>query len=120
MVTTAQAAETTTPDQPSEELLVCELKLQNARVANQDLTARVTACEEALDLADKAINSQADTIRELDVQNVRLQKSLDYAIAEAARSEARADAWYRNPNFVAPMGLIFGFLAGAYVTKRVQ
>ena len=75
---------------------------------------RISDCEAALDSADEAINSQATTIDALSAQNDRLQRSLDFAVSEAAR----AKAWYNDPKYVAPIALVLGVALGAYAAKR--
>ncbi len=81
---------------------------------------QIKACEETLDACDKAVDKQAELIESLSAQELRLQKALDYQISETAAARASADAWYRQPSVVAPIAAILGFVAGAYVTKRVQ
>jgi uncharacterized coiled-coil protein SlyX len=91
-------------------------------VASQ--TARADECadllNEANDLltqADYIIDKQSNTIDLLTDQNDRLQKALDYSLAEAASAKAAQQAWYRDPKVVAPVTFVLGVALGAYVVK---
>jgi chromosome segregation ATPase len=88
--------------------------------ANDALSAcydQVDACEDLLKKGDLAINSQAATIDALQAQDDRLQRSLESYKNQLTESERRADAWYRQPEYVAPIALIVGITVGARVSK---
>ncbi len=82
-------------------------------IEQDNLQERIADCEAALDLADKALNGQADLITQLSNQNARLEHSLDYATAELAREKS----WFRDPKVLAPAAMVLGVALGAYAAK---
>ncbi len=97
--------------------VILSLLLLASPMAHADQTEQLAECEALLDSADVVIDKQAETITELDVQNGRLSKALDFQVSETARLTEQNTAWYREPQFVGSTALLVGFLAGVLVNR---
>lgn len=73
---------------------------------------QVASCEHVLDLADIAVQKQADVIRMLSTQN----DSYRLAVEAAGPAVAAYGAWYNNKW----LWIGVGFVAGAYAHRELS
>ncbi len=79
----------------------------------QPLEEQITECEALVDLADRAINKQAETIDELSAQQYRLEQALTSAMDQLAEERA----WYKDTSIIGPVSFLLGVTLGALAVR---
>ena len=78
---------------------------------------QIQDCEALLEKADRVIDIQATTIRQLDAHKHAIETQLDYVTNQLAQERAKQTLWYKDPSFVLPAGLVTGIIIGALAVR---